>query len=213
MKSEEACTLGIQSVPRANEAFSSLLPYEPLYCAGIPIEIYRPAQQLGLRFFPVIDLSPSRIHEASNNLEQLRQWARQEPQWALPTGSVNGVLVLTATGEAGLDVLLAYCGDDWDWLDTLRSTNGTNRHIFFAWPEGRKQIRSIIGEGLRVLGEGDWVLVPPSQDPSGIVHVYQQPRLILMYPPAWLRKLVFETENPIHSDSLLGGIRGLYSGV
>jgi hypothetical protein len=47
-------------------------------------------------------------------------------------------------------------------LDT--QTRGQRACIFFAWPEGRRQISSHrqIGKGLSFLGESDWVFVPPS---------------------------------------------------
>jgi hypothetical protein len=73
--------------------------------------------------------------------------------------------------------LLDLCGDDWSWLDTLRSVAGEKRCISFAWAEGRRQISGSrqICEGLSVLGEGDWVLTPPSREPHGTQHAYLNP--------------------------------------
>ena len=120
--------------------------------------------QKGWRFFPI----PSSKHlpvladtnlfqAATNNLQQLRRWARVRSNWALVTGRASGVFVLEVDGEAGLASLLDLCNDDWSWLDTLRSAAGGKRCISFAWPNNRRQIGGSrqIAKGLRFLGEGD----------------------------------------------------------
>jgi hypothetical protein len=121
----------------------------------------------------------------------------------LATGGHYGVLVLEADGEAGLDSLLALCNDDWSWLDTLRTAANQKRFIFFAWSEGRREREGslCIGRELRVLGEGDWLLMPPSRE-NGIQHVYLNPQLTLLVPPAWLIDLIFKSDcdiDPLNS--------------
>jgi hypothetical protein len=70
---------------------------------------------------------------------------------------------------------------------------GEKRCISFAWPEGRRHISSSrrIGEGLRVLGEGDWVLIPPSREPHGIQHTYLNPKAEVVAAPVWLLDRAF----------------------
>jgi hypothetical protein len=96
--------------------------------------------------------------------------------------------------------LLDLCGDDWSWLDTLRSVAGEKRCISFAWAEGRRQISGSrqICEGLSVLGEGDWVLTPPSREPHGTQHAYLNPEAEALGAHACNRALDFLGWRPSH---------------
>jgi hypothetical protein len=173
------------------EALQSLPQYEPPYI--IPVEVYHAAQRNGWRFFPVsigkhLAVTHANLVQATDNLQQLRSWARESPNWALATGPDSGVFILEVDGDKGVTSLLDLCGDDWSWLDTLRSMAAEKRCICFAWPAGRRQISSSrqIGEGLRVLGEGDWVLIPPSREPHGTQHTYLNPEAKVVAAPVWL---------------------------
>jgi len=108
--------------------------------------------------------------------------------------SISGVFVLDVDGGEGLASLLDLCNDDWSWLDTLRSAAGGKRCISFAWPEGRRQISRSrqIAKGLRFLGEGDWVLIPPSREPHGAQHAYMNPMAEIVAAPIWLLDRAFE---------------------
>jgi hypothetical protein len=194
MKSAEEFLKALEHGLDAESALASLQQYEPTYCAAIPLEVFRLVQQLHLRVFPVFDFGPVRSNEATCDLDQMRCWARQRPNWALATGSASGVLALGVYGSVGRDSLLSLCGDDWDWLDTLRSSDDEKRSVFFRWPLGQRQIcgKLQIGPGLRVFGEGDWVLVPPYRTANGVSSVYLDPRPSLIQVPAWLLDLVFE---------------------
>lgn len=204
MKSGEAFIKALEQGLSPAEALQSLPDYELRYLDRIPVEVHRAALRNGWRFLPVYfnnqfaEEHASLIH-ATDNLQQLRRWARQCRNWALATGPESGVFVLEVDGEKGLDSLLAFCGDDWSWLDTLRSTDGEKRFIFFAWPAGRRQISSArqIGEHLRVLGDGDWLLVPPSCEPHGVQHTYLNPLGAVTAAPAWLIDRVFEPANRV----------------
>jgi len=179
------------------EAICSLPTYEPLYIHRVPVEVYRAAMQKGWRFFPVPsikDQAVPRLSEATDNLQQLRRWARMARNWALVTGAASGVFVLEVDGEAGLAALLDLCGDDWSWLDTLRSMAGSKRWISFAWPQGFSQISKgrPFAKGLRIIGEGDWVLIPPSREPQGPQHAYMNPLAEVAAAPAYLLKHAFK---------------------
>jgi hypothetical protein len=136
-------------------------------------------------------------------LEQLKRLARWQPNFALATGSVSGVLVLEVDGQ-GQNSLLELCRDDWSWLDSLRTVAGRKRYIFFAWPEGRKQINGYleIGQGLRVIGEGDFLLYPPSREANGVQHAFLSPQLTVVPAPVWLTDLVFEPKAGCESQCL-----------
>jgi hypothetical protein len=187
------------------EAIRSLPTYEPLYIHRVPVEVYSAAMQKGWRFFPVPTIKHLAVphanlfHAATNNLQQLRHWARESPNWALVTGSESGVFVLEVDGEAGLASLLDLCGDDWSWLDTPRSMAGERRWISFAWPEGLSQISrgQQFAKGLRIIGEGDWVLIPPSREPNVAQHAYMDPLAEITAAPGYLLEGAFKPADAI----------------
>jgi hypothetical protein len=198
LKSAEAFVAALEQGLSPIEALQALPEYEPPYIHRIPVEVYRAALRNGWRLFPVsfskhLAVTHANLFQATDNLQQLRSWAREYPNWALVTGQRSGVFVLEVDGDKGVASILDLCGDDWSWLDTLRSMAGEKRCISFAWPEGRRQISSSrqIGEGLRVLGEGDWVLIPPSREPHGAQHAYLNPEAEVVAAPVWLLDRAF----------------------
>jgi hypothetical protein len=183
----------------AERALSYLPQCELQYVAKVPIGVFLAAQLLGWRFFPTPRfrrpaMSQLQIRKATNNLEQLKIWARTRPEWALATGVRSGVFVLVVHGEDGRKSLLESCGDDWDWLFTLRTQAGVKRYIFYAWPENEQQNprSAYLGKGLSLLGEGDWLLFPPSRELSGVQHVFLT-RSTPAQAPCWLHDLVFRS--------------------
>jgi len=204
MKSAELFVEALEQGLSPIEALQSLPEYEPPYIHRIPVEVYRAALRNDWRFFPVscskhLAVAHANLFQATDNVQQLRNWARESPNLALVTGSNSGVFVLEVDGGAGLASLLDLCGDDWSWLDTLRSVAGEKRCIFFTWPEGRRQISSSrqIGEGLSVLGEGDWVLIPPSREPHGTQHTDPNPEAEVVEAPVRLLDRAFDPADTV----------------
>jgi hypothetical protein len=203
MKSVDAFLDLLERGIHADRALSSLPQCELQYIAKVPIGVYLAAQLLGWRFFPAPrrgepSKSPLQTRQATNDLEELKFWARTRPDWALATGALSGVFVLVVHGEHGRRALLESCEDDWDWLFTLRTQGGVNRYIFYAWPENERQSpRSArLGKGLTLLGEGDWVLFPPSHELNGVQHVFLT-RSTPAQAPCWLHNLVFRSGNVV----------------
>lgn len=201
MKSAELFTEVLKRGLTPKEALSSLASCELEYCSRLPVNVYRASQELGLPFFPVPRFGRFAgtslfLHRATNNLQQLEFWARKQSNWALATGSASGVFTLSVDGQAGQGSLLSHCGDDWSWLDTLRTAAGQKRFILFRWPRGRRQRDGNvwIGKGLCVLGEGNWHLMPSSRH-RGVEYVYLNPQMLIAPPAAWLINLVFEPED------------------
>ena len=205
MKSAHLLTQALKQGMSPVEAICSLPIYDPLYIHRVPVEVYRAAMQRGWRFFPV---PPNRhrtvqhsnlFQEATNNLQQLRRWAREYQNWGLVTGPHSGVFVLEVDGREGLTSLLALCGDDWSWLDTLRSMAGSKRWISFAWPQGFSQISKgqQFAKGLRIIGEGDWVLIPPSREPRGTQHAYMNPLAEIAAAPVYLLERAFQPTDTV----------------
>jgi hypothetical protein len=221
MKSAEAFVEALEQGLNPVEALHSLPDYEPRYIDRVPVEAYRAALRNGWRFFPVsfskhLAVTHANLIQATDNLQQLRNWARESPNWALVTGPESGAFVLEVDGDEGSASLLDLCGDDWNWLDTLRSVAGEKRSIFFAWPEGRRQISSSrkICEGLCVLGEGDWVLIPPSREPHGTQHIYLNPEAEVVAAPIWLLDRAFgpaDTVDPSRPFPPCSSVRDAWS--
>jgi hypothetical protein len=191
----------------AKKVLSSLTQFELRYIDRIPLEVYCASQLFRWRFFPVTRrrfsaVSKLQINEATCHLEQLKQWARSRPQWALATGAVSGVFAVVVEGDVGRNSLLECCGDDWDWLFTLRTQAGVKRYIFYAWPDNQRQIprSKSLGKGLSLLGEGDWLFYPPAREPSGAQHVFLT-RATAAHPPAWLVARVFDQESTVEPIS------------
>jgi len=171
-----------------------------------PAELLIPVT-LGLLVFPVFGDSrhaatKAGIEIATSDLAQIGRWIRHNHgypplHWHLATGPVagNGVVALEVNGDHGRTALCQLCGDDWDWIDTLRSQSGDgSRYLFFRWPVGMAMRRSAkqLAPGLILRGEGDSVPLPPSRTRAGIVHAYLTPRAALAYPPEWLIKAAFQ---------------------
>lgn len=110
-------------------------------------------------------------------------------------------------GQEGEDLLLSLCGDDSNWLDAVRTLACQKRFIFFRWPRGGQQREgsSCLGKGLRILGEGDWLFMPPSREKDGTRHAYLNPQLsLILPPPVWLLNLVFTPKREVdHLDSVV----------
>lgn len=203
MKSAEAYLDLVDRGLSPARALSSLPQCELQYIDKVPIGVFFAAQYLGWKFFPrflrVSHFSPSwtnrsLIAQATSDTEQLKRWARTRPQWALATGSPSGLVVLVLDGDAGRNSLLELCKDDWDWLFTLRTQAGVKRYIFFTWAEdeGHIPVLSSLGKGITILGEGDWLLFPPSREFSGAQHVFLT-RSTAALAPSWLRELVLSS--------------------
>jgi hypothetical protein len=209
MKSAEEYLALLERGFSAKRALSCLAQCELPYIEKVPFDVYCAARWFGWRFFPVSRrrCSPPRrlrISEATDNLEQLKRWACIRPHWALATGALSGVFVIVVEGDRGRNSLLECCGDDWDWLFTLRTQAGLKRYIFYAWPDNQRQISrsACLGKGLSLLGEGDWLLYPPSREPSGAQHVFLT-RSTAAQPPTWLIERLFDQESVMESVSML----------
>jgi hypothetical protein len=170
---------------------------QPWRSADLPIEVLQ-ANRLW-RLFPVLSqsrLAPAKmqIADATANLAQLEQWACEHPgcNWGLATGLASGVFVLEVdTRRAGSE--LRICDDAWDWQTTLQMRAGDAGYAFFRWPAGRAMRDSgkNPAPGLRIHGEGDYVLIPPSACSSGASHVYLDPDAAIAAAPQWLFDSVF----------------------
>jgi hypothetical protein len=81
--------------------------------------------------------------------------------------------------------------DDWSWQTLLMSAGDIIGFSFFRWPAGRAMCRKNLGPGMRVFGDDDYVLIPPSVGASGIPHLYWDPEAAIAAAPQWLIDSVF----------------------
>jgi hypothetical protein len=110
------------------------------------------------------------LKDATTDLDIIRQWWRQEPQFnlAIATGAVSGIFVVDVDG-LDAEVELRRLEAEYGGLpSTVEAITARGRHVYFRSPE--KPVRnsaSKIAPGIDVRGDGGYVLAPPSIHPSG----------------------------------------------
>lgn len=102
--------------------------------------------------------------DATDDLRQIRDWARQFPRAniTIATGKVSGIAVLDIDPRNGGNETierLALAGQSLPEVPTVRTGNG-GKHHYFRLPPGN--LRSALGQGVDVKGDGGYVVAPPS---------------------------------------------------
>lgn len=186
--------------------------------------LLRDATLRGWRIFPVLNFSryavgtSAMLAHATNDMEQLEAWYIQHPgcNWALATGSESGVLAIEIEGRIG--------SSSFSWLffdcqkeqvcnpPTLISKieNGVSETVYayFRWPatSARRLLHGVIAPGLRLRGEGESVLIPPSVRRDGNRYHYIQPAGVVEVAsmPDWLIELVSNPmEDTVHKPEII----------
>jgi hypothetical protein len=178
--------------------------------ADLPIEV-RQAASHRWRLFPVPALgrfatAPDELQDAATcDFVVLEQLASECPDcnWALATGQASGVFALEVDSECGRTALHALSEEEWDCVETLQSKAGDTWHAFFRWPAGLTDRNKVIAPGLRIRGENDFVLIPPSRYCSGVPHAYVNPDAGIATTPTWLLDLVFRKPGGKSSGKIL----------
>lgn len=110
------------------------------------------------------------LKDATTDLDTIRQWWRQEPQFnlAIATGAISGIFVVDVDGldaEVELRKLEAEHGG---LPSTVEAITARGRHVYFRSPEvSVRNSASKIAPGIDVRGDGGYVLAPPSIHPGG----------------------------------------------
>jgi hypothetical protein len=163
--------------------------------ATLPIEIIQAAGR-DWRLVPVprqsnhpqLDLSG-----ASCDLIDLQTWVHMYPgtSWALATGQTSGVVALEVDKCARMALqALAGCNAEWCDEEPLQVQTGDRIYAFLSVPQGMCLRRKWIAPGIRILGDGDSVLLPPSRV-SGVPLEYADPDAAVPKVPKWLLDLAF----------------------
>jgi putative DNA primase/helicase len=116
---------------------------------------------------PLEFLVPHGLRDATTDSDRVREWWTLYPEAniGMPTGAWSGVVVLDVDPEkGGLESLLAlvrrYGTLPWT---RLVHTGGDSLHLFFEHPGiYTRSSAGKMGPGLDLLGDGGYVLLPPS---------------------------------------------------
>lgn len=138
-----------------------------------------PCEPRGKR--PAGALAPHGLNDATDDLDQVRDWWTREPDAniGLATGRRSGVIVIDLDGEEAEDnygrLLLAHGSPGAEWCtDGATVRTGSGWHLYFAPPDVEvRNSASKIGKGIDVRGDGGYVVAPPSIHPSGRVYVWR----------------------------------------
>ena len=110
------------------------------------------------------------LKDATTDLDIIRQWWRQEPQFnlAIATGAVSGIFVVDVDGLDAEVELRRLEAEHGEFPSTVEAITARGRHVYFRSPEiPVRNSASKIAPGIDVRGDGGYVLAPPSIHPSG----------------------------------------------
>ena len=154
----------------------------------------------GWPVFPVAKdkrpLTPKGFYDASADAAQIRDWFTRFPNAGigLRTGKPSGLLVVDVdAGSGGHESLAALEAEHGQLPATVESrTGGGGRHLLFAHPGGKVGNRAGIRRGIDIRASGGYIVVPPSDHPSGNRYAWVNApgTMALATMPDWLLKLV-----------------------
>jgi putative DNA primase/helicase len=131
---------------------------------------------------------------ATNNVQQLEQWATQylDCNWAMATGQASGVFIVDLDGPDGNAWAKAI-----DLPYSLTVSTGKGFHVYFLIPSGAsvKNSAGKVAPGVDIRGDGGYVVIPPSIHSSGKPYEYLN-AVSPVVAPDWLIQLVIAPEQP-----------------
>ena len=175
---------------RAEDIFGSVSDGKP--SGEIPPEIEEAASR-GWKIFPILtrsrhtSLAELCIGQATYDPEQLLRWAAEHVNcnWAVATGEESGIVVLEMDRVLRQRVYHELMKNDPGEGDRMQQTltamagmgEAAARYSFFRWPRCRpmRRLRLSFTPGVRLHGEEDYVLIPPSLRTNGERYVYVDP--------------------------------------
>ena len=131
----------------------NVIPLHAPYMVG---PLNAPIQEWGKR--ALVDLTPYR--ECHSTPEEIEAWWRTWPQAniGLVTGRQSGLVILNVNGAEGEEALRHLPS----LSPTIWSETGTGRHYWYTYPaQGGVGIVNL-GPGLSLIGDGGYVVAPPS---------------------------------------------------
>ncbi len=171
------------------------------------------AANRGWKIFPILTRSRHASHadawivQATSDPEQLLRWAAEHAHcnWAVATGEESGIVVLEMDRVLSQRICCEMMKNDPGEGDQMQQTltamagmgEAAVRYSFFRWPRYRRmrRLRLSFTPGVRLHGEEDYVLIPPSTRMNGERYVYVDPEADPLPAPSWLLSLAFEPED------------------
>ena len=171
------------------------------------------AASRGWKIFPILTRSrhasqaDAWIVQATSDPEQLLRWAAEHAHcnWAVATGAESGIVVLEMDRVLSQRICREMMKNDPGEGDRMQQTltvmagmgEAAARYSFFRWPRYRRmrRLRLSFTPGVRLHGEEDYVLIPPSTRTNGERYVYVDPEADSLAAPSWLLSLAFEPED------------------
>ena len=131
--------------------------------AGVDNPILRSALRLARKGIPVFPQYSS-VDEATTDSAVIHGWWEEDPyiNLMIETGAESGVFVVLVEGMEG-GRYLNWLESKYGYLRTHRVIDPSGgRHLFFRHPGGRVANRKNLLRGISILGDGGYVMVPPS---------------------------------------------------
>lgn len=149
----------------------------------------------GLRVMPVKpDKTPYTAHgvkDATTEIATVKRWWKKWPEANIGLATGQGLLVLDADGEQGIESLRLLEQDLGRLPVTYRvRTGGGGIHLYFSSADVVRNSANRLGPKLDVRGEGGYVVAPPSLHESGARYTVEQDAEWLPdFPVRWKERL------------------------
>ena len=147
-------------------------------------------------------LCPKGFKSATTDKVVLQEWNKKFPDCniGIPTGHINGLLVVDVDGEQGFESLnhleLIY-----GKLDAPTVITGKGKHLYFKIPENieLKCSTSKIADHIDIRANGGYVVAPPSVHENGHRYTWENfiPNQDFPEAPSWLISLITNAEKQI----------------
>lgn len=116
--------------------------------------------------------TPHGFHDATCDEALVTTWFTKIPgaMIGLPTGHVNGFVIIDCDGDEGIANFAALCeANGYSPVTLTASTPGGGLHYYFAAPLGIEVpcSTSKLARNVDVRGDGGYVIAPPSLAPNG----------------------------------------------
>ncbi len=155
---------------------------------------------MGFRVYPLAPRSKVPVagshgyKDATCDVEQVSDWLRGTPQanWAIATGTINGVFVVDVDPRNGGNESLATLEKQFGPLPATPTveTGGGGRHFYFAMPAGLTFGGTVLADGIDVKADGGGVVAAGSMHESGTMYVYAEgmglDEIEVAQAPSWL---------------------------
>ena len=149
----------------------------------------------GKRIFPLVPLGKNPavatgFKAASCDPEQVRRWWKYMPtaNIGMPTDEANGLFVVDVDSKnGGLEGWKYLCVEHGEVPTYTVTTPTGGLHLYYRWPSWAPRRRIGVQPGIDFMGEGGYVVVPPSRTGQGDYRV-TDPREIAEA-PSWLLKI------------------------